>query len=263
MDSKELLDVLKNRKKVVYGTLVISTSPKWLEEIKKTGIDFVFIDTEHMPIERDKLSWMCQTYKALNLAPIVRIPSPDPYYASMVLDGGASGIVAPYVETVDQVKALVGAVKYVPLKGQRLKSFLDNRENLEVELVEYLSVRNRENILIINIESKPAIEVLDEILKVSQLDAILIGPHDLSCSLGIPEEYTHPIFEDAIRTIIKKAKIAGVASGIHYFWGIEQIVKWTKEGLNMIIYSSDLVLFRDSLKKEIETIKERLANFSE
>lgn len=257
MNSKELLNVLKNRERTVYGTLVISTSSKWIDEVKKTGIDFVFIDTEHMPLERDKLSWMCQAYKAIDIAPIVRIPSPDPYYASMVLDGGASGIVAPYVETVDQVKALVGAVKYAPLKGYRLENFLNNKENLEPELTEYLSMRNKDNILIINIESKPAIESLDEILEIPQLDGILIGPHDLSCSLGIPEKYTHPLFEEAVHTIITKAKSKGIANGIHYFWDIDQIVNWIRDGLNMVIYSSDLILFRDSLKREIENIRKK------
>ncbi|HHV81839.1 MAG: aldolase [Dictyoglomi bacterium] len=257
MDSKILLSALKERKQV-YGTLIVSTSPRWTEEVKKTEIDFVFIDTEHMPIERDKLSWMCQTYKALNLAPIVRIPSPDPYTASMVLDGGADGIIIPYVETVEQVKSVCGAVKYGPLKGKRLKNFLDGKEDLEPNLKHYLLKRNADKILIINIESKPAIDSLDEILGIEEIDAILIGPHDLSCSLGIPEDYGNPLFDNAIRTIIRKAKERGISVGIHYFWGLDQEISWAKEGLNMIIHSSDMVLFRDALKRELDTIKSAL-----
>lgn len=65
---------------------------------------------------------MCNAYRALGIAPIVRIPSPDPYYASMVMDGGANDIIAPYVETVEQVKALSGAVKLRPIKGMRLQN---------------------------------------------------------------------------------------------------------------------------------------------
>jgi 4-hydroxy-2-oxoheptanedioate aldolase len=71
---------------------------------KSTGLDFVFIDTEHIPIDRVTLSWMCQAYRLADLAPMVRIPEPDAYQACMALDGGASGIVAPYVETAEQAR---------------------------------------------------------------------------------------------------------------------------------------------------------------
>ncbi|MBT3481466.1 MAG: aldolase, partial [Opitutales bacterium] len=77
----------------VFGTLIVSPSPRWPEAVRGCGLDFVFIDTEHIAIDRADLSWMCQTYAALGLPPIVRIPSPDPYTATMALDAGAAGIV--------------------------------------------------------------------------------------------------------------------------------------------------------------------------
>ena len=90
-----------------YGTLIVSTSPRWPEVLGNSGLDFVFIDTEHIPIGRETRAWRCRTYAAMNLAPIVRIPSPNPVDACKVLDGGACGIVAPYVESVEQVRELV------------------------------------------------------------------------------------------------------------------------------------------------------------
>ena len=110
MTGKEVRQALL-RGDSVYGTAVLSTSPLWPGFIKSTGIDFVFIDTEHTPIERHTLSWICHTYRALGLPPMVRIPEPDPYQACMVLDGGACGVLAPYIETPEQVRALVGAVR--------------------------------------------------------------------------------------------------------------------------------------------------------
>jgi 4-hydroxy-2-oxoheptanedioate aldolase len=71
--------------------------------IAQVGLDFVFIDTEHVPIDRPGLAWMCRAYDALGLAPIVRIPAPDPYLACQVLDAGATGVVAPYLETVIEI----------------------------------------------------------------------------------------------------------------------------------------------------------------
>ncbi len=183
---------------------------------RRAGLDFVFLDTEHAVLDRSTLAWMCQTYAGLGLAPIVRIPAPDPYLASQVIDGGAAGVIAPYVESVSQVRQLRGAVKLRPLKGERLSRVLSGDEELESTVREYLATYNRGNLCIINIESVPALNALDDILAVPDIDALLIGPHDLSINLGIPEQYSHPRFEEAVQTVIKKGRAAGVGVGIHY-----------------------------------------------
>ena len=110
MTAAELALTLKQGQ-TVFGTLIVSPSPRWPEVVRGCGLDFVFIDTEHIALDRAELNWMCQTYAALGLPPLVRIPSPDPYTATMVLDGGAAGVIAPYVETVEQAQTLRGAVK--------------------------------------------------------------------------------------------------------------------------------------------------------
>ena len=127
MNGREIRPRLHSGERV-YGTMIISESPRWPAAVASIGLDFVFIDTEHIAQDRNKLSWMCQLYAALGLAPIVRIPSPDPYLAAMIRDLGAHGVIAPYVESVEQARDLVGAVKYRPLKGERLyRSFAGKR----------------------------------------------------------------------------------------------------------------------------------------
>ncbi|TBL75013.1 HpcH/HpaI aldolase family protein [Paenibacillus thalictri] len=262
MNGKELSAHLKDGGRA-YGTLIISTSPRWPAEVSKLNLDFVFLDTEHMSMDRDQLSWMCRTYGALNMAPIVRIPYPDPNQASIAMDAGAAGVVAPYVETVEQVQALRGAVKMRPLKGRKLQGIINGSEAPEPELAEYLKDYNSGNLLIVNIESKPALDALDDILAVPGLDAVLIGPHDLSCSLGVPEQYRHPIFVEAIETIIVKARAAGVAAGIHYFFGVDQEIAWGKLGLNFIIHASDMTAFVANMSRELKEIKEGLGDRTE
>ena len=182
MNGKDLKAALRSGRKV-YGSMIVSTSPKWLDVIGQLNLDFVFIDTEHIAIDRDKLSWMCHAYNGKGLASIVRIPSPDPYQACMVLDGGAKGIIAPYVESAEQVQQLRGAVKTRPLKGKKLEDYLSGDYELEPVLAAYIEKHNENNVLIVNIESRPAIEQLDAILAVPGLDAVLIGPHDLTAVL--------------------------------------------------------------------------------
>jgi 4-hydroxy-2-oxoheptanedioate aldolase len=210
MNGRELIEALHAGQRV-YGTMIVSTSPHWPAAVKSAGADFVFIDTEHIAIDRTTLAWMCQTYRALGVATIVRINAPDPYQATVALDNGASGVLAPYVETPEQVQRLRGAVKLRPLKGQILEEVLNGQRELEETVRQYVDERCAGNLLFINIESAPALAALDEILAVPGIDAVQVGPHDLSCSLGIPEQYANPLFEEAIRTIIAKARAHGSA----------------------------------------------------
>ena len=259
MKGQELAEALQSGRRV-YGTLIVSTSPHWPVVVNSLGLDFVFIDTEHIPIQRDTLSWMCRTYGALGLAPIVRIPEPDPFQACMVLDGGASGIIVPYVETAHQVRVLQGAAKLRPLKGRRLTEILDGTSNLELALAQYLGEHNEDHVLIVNIESRPAMEALDEIVAVPGLDGVLIGPHDLSVSLGIPEQYDNPKFDEAVRTIISKARAAGIGAGIHYSGKLEREVAWAKAGANLIVHSSDITAFAQGMHADIHRIRQALGD---
>jgi 2-keto-3-deoxy-L-rhamnonate aldolase RhmA len=257
MDGTEFLNRLKKGKSL-YGTAILSPSPLWPLAVKRTGADFVFIDTEHIPIDRTTLAQMCQVYKGYELPPLVRIPTPDPQEVYKVLDGGASGILAPYIESPEQVRELVGAVKLRPLKGERLKEALQNQDSLEPELKDYLRDWNKDKFLIINIESVPAVEKLEQILAEPGLDGVIIGPHDLSVSLGLPEKYHDPIFEDAVRKIISKVREKGLGVGIHFSEGAELQIKWAKAGANIIMHSSDFALFQQRLKEDITEIRHAL-----
>jgi len=259
MTGKELKESLRSGKRV-YGTLIVSTSPRWIDIIDQLNLDFVFIDTEHIAINRQQLSWMCHGYMGKGVAPVVRIPAPDPYHACMALDGGAKGIVVPYVETVDEVQQLRGAVKTRPIKGQKLRNYLDGTKDFEPGLAEYIEINNDDHVLIINIESQPAIDIFDEILKVPGLDAVLIGPHDLSCNLGIPEQYHHPKFMAAVETILTKARKANIGAGIHAFFvdSIEKEIEWAKMGANLILHSGDINRFTQIMRNDINTLRTAL-----
>ena len=122
MTGKQFRDALRSGK-TVYGTLVTSSSPRMFDTMVSLGPDFVFLCTEHIFYNPDTLGWMCRAYRAAGINPIVRILKPDPFLATQALDSGAGTILAPYVEDIEQVLELVGAVKYRPLKGKKLKKY--------------------------------------------------------------------------------------------------------------------------------------------
>lgn len=243
-----------------YGTMVASPSPKWAEGIRETGIDFVFIDMEHMPLDRSQAAWMCQAYRAMGLAPLVRIPSPDPVRAGMALDGGAAGIVAPYLETVEQANAIRGAVKYRPLKGSRLQNVLAGKEILSDRELEYFRQYNDGSLLILNIESSCAVERLDELLDVPGVDAVFIGPHDMSVNVGAPEDYDSPVFRANVEKIIKACRQRGIGVGNHFSFGIEKQLEWAAIGMDIMIWNADILRFIQAISQDVQYMKDMLAS---
>jgi 2-keto-3-deoxy-L-rhamnonate aldolase RhmA len=249
-----LQDKLKNGENI-YGTCIISTSPIWSKIVSGSGLDFVFLDTEHIPMDRTELTFLCQIYSSKGISPIVRIPSPDPYIACMAKDAGAVGVLAPYIESVEQIQQLVGATKYRPLKGDRLQNVLNGKEVLEPELKTFLKNFNKGSLCIVNIESLVAVENLDALLDVHGLDGIIIGPHDLSINMGLPEKYDHPDFEKVVKKIINKARSKNIAAGIHFPSNPDRQIQWMREGANIVMHSSDMFLFSQKLNEDILKIK--------
>lgn len=246
----------------VYGTCITVNTPIWPNLVSGSNLDFVFIDTEHIPIDRSELAKMCRSYQAQGLTPIVRIPKPDPYRASQAIDDGAIGVIAPYLENADQIKDLVGATKYRPLKGEKLDLILNGDSKPDRELKSYLDQNNQGNLCIANIESIPAVEKLDDLLTIDGLDAVFIGPHDLSINMGIPEQYDHQDFKRAVKTIIEKSRKYTLGVGIHFSLEPQRQIDWIKEGVNIIIHSSDMALFSKQLKVEINQIRSAVGDQS-
>ena len=104
------------------------------------------------------------------------------------------------------------------------------------------------------IESVPAIENLENILKVEGIDAIFVGPNDLSITLGIPDQYDHPDYEAALREIISKCQAAGVPTLIHH-QTVELTIKWLQEGARFVLYSSDARSMHNAYRDEFGAIK--------
>ena len=257
MNSKQLRKAMREGKRI-YGTMITSAAPRWVEYLRTADIDFVFIDTEHIPLDRSQVSWMCQVFNAAHIAPIVRIPSPDPFEACMALDGGAAGIVAPYVENVEQVQLLRGAVRYRPLKGERLQRVLDGSLVLAPEEEDYFSRYNEDRMLIINCESEYSVNNLDRLLNVPDVDAVFIGPHDLSVNIGVPEQYDSPVFLGMVDRIIQACKKHRISVANHFSGDLVKQIRWAQAGMNIVLWNFDILRFVQAMRKDIAEVKTAL-----
>ena len=200
----------------VYGTHIVSFgNPITTRLAAELEFDFIFICTEHMPVDRTEVSLMCQYWATRGVSPIVRIPYPSARLACMAIDGGAQGIVAPDVETVEEVKELVGAVRYRPIKGEFLAGILSGKRIPKDKLSEFFKKFNKDLYLIIGVESVAAINRLEDLISIDGVDGVFLGPHDITCSMEIPEEYDNPEFVRTVVDVIKRCRKAGKGVGIH------------------------------------------------
>ena len=261
MVGKEFRDTLRSGKSV-YGTLLTSSSPRIFDSIISLGLDYVFLCTEHIFYNPDTLGWMCRAYKAAGINPVVRILKPDPFLATQALDAGAEAVLVPYIEKIEDVYELVGAVKYRPLKGKKLKRILSGEEKPSAELKLYLKNHNKNHTLLLNIESPAGVTNMEQFLSIKTVDGpgvdgIVIGPHDLSVSHDMPEKYLSKEFLDLSCEIIKKARALGVAAGGHNGsrGTFDLQMEWAKAGANIIMHSSDIYLFADKFQDDLNIIR--------
>ena len=259
MKGQQLREALHNGQRV-YGTALTGYhQPGWPRLFAKVGLDYVFIDNEHTPMNRETLAWACEAYAAHGVAPLLRIPEPSAALAAMALDGGAHGVIVPYVETVAQVREMVGATKYRPLKGHALTQAVEHGQFPNEDTAAYLKNFNPNAVLVIMIESPAGVENLPAMLEVSGVDAVLIGPHDFTISHGIPEQFEHPLFEERVRRVISVCKEKNVGVGIHYIGGsLERAVRWIQWGTNFISQRADTLFISEGLEHEIRYLREAL-----
>lgn len=257
MNGEALKKKLKNGDRV-YGTHTVSLgTPLAFSWMSKLELDFVFICTEHIPIDREEVSGMCQLFASRGISPMVRIPYPSGYHANMYIEGGAEGIVAPYVETVKQVKDLVGAVKYRPIKGRFLEQLLDGSRKPKSKLEEYMMEFNKNLYLIIGIESVEAINNLEELISIDGVDGVFLGPHDITCSMEIPEEYDNPEFVNIVKDVIRRCRNMNKGVGLHANYEFEKNNRLLDLGLNFVLDNADIFKGIYSLDKDFSTLRSK------
>ncbi len=221
------------------GTCVTDhISPEIVTVFQAAGLDFFFIDTEHsVPSYRD-VQTLVRTGRSMGVIPIVRVTQSEPFLISRLLDVGAMGIIAPRIGSVEEARRVVAAMKFPP-QGQRgygLRGIINDYQfagaGPEMESA------NRQTMVILQMESKECVEAIFEIAAVPGVDAIMIGPFDLSISLGIPGDFEHPIFWQAFDRMVEACQKAGIAPGIH-MGNAAQLSKAAARGARFLVCGSD------------------------
>jgi len=199
---------------VVVGTFVTFPSATIVEICGHAGFDFVVLDAEHGPLSPGDCEDLVRAADVTGMTPIVRVPQNHPKIILRYLDIGALGVQIPMVKTADDARRAVEAVKYHP-QGQRgMGGARASAWGMKGGFGNYIVESNRETMVIIQIETKEAIENIADIVSVEGVDAVLIGRLDLSQAMEMPGKTHDPIITSAVDHIIDEAQNAGVAIGL-------------------------------------------------
>lgn len=216
----------------------ISLSDPAVSEALGPSVDFFWFDLEHNPMSLESLFAHLISARATGTPALVRVPTSDVAWIKRVLDTGAEGIIVPQVRSAAEVRDAVAACRYPPLGnrgyGPRRPSNYGRDGGAD-----YLARANREVFVTIQIETVQAYQELDEILRVPGLDSLVIGPNDLSGSMGIPGQVAHPRVLEAIATIIAKARQAGKYIGMGMAGDAEQALRAAQMGVQWVQCGGD------------------------
>jgi 2-keto-3-deoxy-L-rhamnonate aldolase RhmA len=194
--------------KPVIGAWLSLNDPVAAEILARVGFDFLIIDTEHGAWDLVNLQTTLMGFNGTSTAPIVRVAWNDHVRIKQALDMGVEGILAPMVRTVEECRSLVRSCRYPP-HGTR--GFGPRRaSNYYRDMDAYVAVANDAIFVMPQIEDIATLDMLDEYLSVPGVDAVAIGPNDLSGTTGFFRQHDHPANSGAIDTIMARAKAAGI-----------------------------------------------------
>ena len=246
---KALLD-----KKVTTGAWMQIGHPAVAEIFARAGFDWICVDLEHGAIDLETMTNIFRTIDAFDCVPVARLPLNDPVWIHRSLDAGARGLIIPMVKTAAEAESSIKEAKYPP---RGVRGFGYSRANMHgMDFDEYIKTANDEIAMIMQIEHKDAIANLEDIVKVEGVDALFVGPLDLSGSMGITGQMEHPDMVAALDKYRNVAKEASKSFGMHIVRPDDKNIKANiDQGYTMIALGLDNVFLDESSKSALQTAK--------
>lgn len=237
---------------VVLGTILSLNSPDAAEILSQIGFDWLFIDAEHSTLDPHDLKALFQA-AGESIPCVVRIPALDEIVVKKTLDAGAAGLLVPQVHNAGQAEQLVKWGRYYPA-GSRGLGF-GRAQGYGLKVAEYLETANEDILLSVQAESAQAVSNIESIVKVQGLDAVLVGPYDLSASMGLPGQVTHPDVQAAIQHVAQVCFDAGMPVGI---FGItaEAVRPYIAQGFSFIVCGVDTVMLGNAARQLLQELRD-------
>jgi 2-dehydro-3-deoxyglucarate aldolase/4-hydroxy-2-oxoheptanedioate aldolase len=241
------------------GHMIMEFGTRGIAKIlEAAGLDFVVIDMEHTGFDAERLADLIGWFKATDVAPFVRVPQALYHFMARTMDAGALGIMVGNVETGEQARSIVNAVKYAPLGRRGVGLGTAHNDYVQPDTAQYLQWANENSTVICQIESPTGLANLDAIAGTEGVDVLWVGHYDLTVAMGIPAKFQDPRFLDALRAVVDAAnrhgKLAALQPG-----SLDQAEQWLSLGFHFLGWKTDIALYRAQLQKEIAELSELTA----
>jgi 4-hydroxy-2-oxoheptanedioate aldolase len=236
--------------KPAFGAWLTIPSGFSAEVVAHQGFDWVCIDMQHGLIDYQTMTQMLQAMSGTAVTPFVRVPWNEPGITMKSLDAGAYGVIVPLVNSRSEAEAAVAAMRYPP---HGMSSYGPARAAY-VAGGGYAQEANDELTCVVMIETKQALDAVDEILSVPGVDACYIGPADLSLSLGLPPPSPDAqAYQDARRRIVEACARHNVVAGTH--GSAAQAPQNVADGFRLVLVSSDAIALASTAAAELRTVR--------
>jgi 4-hydroxy-2-oxoheptanedioate aldolase len=226
------------------GLFVNSHSPTIAEQLSHTGYDWLLVDTQHGPMEPEKLSAMLCAISSGGAKSMVRVAGyHDRAGIQQALDLGADGVLIPYINNADEARQAVSCARY-PTQGTR-SVYFPQRSTNKAGLLGYVGNANKNIIVALQVETADCINNIDEIAAVPGVDILFLGQNDLCMSMGLyekyefPHMYTSPELDDATKKLVAAAQKNNVILGLFLF-GTARVGEFLEKGFTFISIGNDL-----------------------
>jgi 2-dehydro-3-deoxyglucarate aldolase/4-hydroxy-2-oxoheptanedioate aldolase len=239
------------RKEALLGTLLTLPSPELAEVLALTGLDWLFVDMEHSTMDAAVAQAILQAV-AGRLDCLIRVPLNDEIWIKKALDTGATGIIVPQVNSPEEAQRAVRYSRYPP-QGARSVG-LARAHGYGTDLLSYLRRANDEVVVVVQAEHIQAVKHIDEIVQIEGIDAVLVGPYDLSNSMGLVGQVEHPEVQAAIERVRQVCQALGMPLGI-FSANIERTADLKDQGYNLLAVSTDALLVSQAVKDIIQKLR--------
>ena len=254
-DSAIKLKEKMKKREVILGTWITLGHTAIAEILASCPFDWLVIDVEHSVIELSQVQQMIQVISLSGKTPLVRLSDQNPTLIKRVMDAGSAGVIVPNVKTAQEAQNVVSAVKY-PVMGTRGVG-LARAQGYGFEFEKYEEWVNDGSIVIVQIEHIEGVRNLRDILAVDGIDGIIIGPYDLSGSIGIPGKLDDPKVEKLVQESIEIALEMNMTAGYHVVQpDIENVKLRIEQGFNFIGYSLDTIMLGKTFNDDLQIIHE-------
>lgn len=253
MNGKELKQKMKRGERVFGTFFQHHVNPAMVDFLPAGSLDFVIVTAEHTALDMAEFLPIHYALKSKGIPCLVRTHSRDAADVSKVCDT-FDGVVVPYVEDVEHCKQLAAAAVYRPLKGAVLDRVLAKGEWPSKKTQDDIASRNAGTLFIPMIESVPGVENLEAICSVPGVDAVFVGPGDLTCNMGIPKEYDHADLIAVLQKVIDIANTKHVAAGC-WFGERSQSLRTIKQGARLIVHSNDGLLLQKAMEVDFQALR--------